>query len=73
MALNKKICERCWNKAGKEIYRWKVGGWQEYDEDQWKDGYIECPSEYVELGNYNTRKITDEPPSKCPFILEHII
>jgi len=64
--LNKKICKRCWNKIAEE-------GWDEFDERFWKRGYVFCPLDYVEKGETLETKITEQPPSRCPFFLEHII
>jgi len=72
--LKKKICKQCWNK-GHEISG-KRYGWNISDERSWKEGWIYCPPEYIEkewIVYRNRRNITGEPPSKCPFLLEHII
>jgi len=65
MALKKELCIKCWdsNKIGRY-------GWCEWDETNWKNGVIECPEKYIE--EYDKRDIK-EPPSKCPFMLEHIL
>jgi len=63
--LKKELCQICWNKVG-----WS--GWMTVDETNWKKGYIDCPYMYREEA-YRLREITGKPPTKCPFILEHIL
>jgi len=64
MPLTKKLCEKCW------IKRFGLIG---FDDRYWEDGYIWCPLEYLGTEDQEQRKITEPPPSKCPFILEHIL
>jgi len=64
--LKKECCIKCWNKFGKE-------GWSIGDEMWWKKGWINCPPEYIEKGEAWYRKITEQPPINCPFILEQTI
>jgi len=63
--LTKKYCQKCWDNTG-------CWGW--INEKQWEEkGVVCCPMKYLTKGE-NTRKlITEQPPSKCPFFLEHII
>jgi len=65
--LNKKYCVKCWNEYD------KTNGWTNGDEKRWngKEGLLMCPGRYTTP--LHTRKITKEPPTKCPFILEHIL
>jgi len=68
MPLNKEYCKKCWKKAAVG-YKGKYG-WIFADKILWDAVEIECPSDYEESID---RKITTEPPPKCPFILEHIL
>jgi len=69
--LKKKICKKCWNKGyianGEKLI------WAGFDDENWKLGMIYCPKEYREKGKKPERKITEPPPIKCPFLLEHIL
>jgi len=64
--LKKKLCKRCWNS----IF---LDGWNEYDEWLWEKEIVCCPGKYLTKGEGDERKITKEPPTNCPFILEHIL
>jgi len=71
--LNKKLCKKCWKKTGKEMYGWEEeSAWTGCDEFDWKEGWIECPNYYIEKEE-SLRKITEQPPIKCPYYLEHVI
>jgi len=51
---------------------WKRMRWDKWDEKEWKeDGKVWCPSSCTEDGESTFTKITEPPPSKCPFIFEH--
>jgi len=68
MALKKKLCMRCWeNSVGKSV------GWAASDERRWKEGCVWCPMDFQSNREYNPRSITEPPPNKCPFYLEHVI
>jgi len=70
--LNKECCIKCRNT--RQLVRWGIGEmWIENNEEQWKEGTVICPLEYVEEEECVIKKITDEPPPKCPFYLEQII
>jgi len=72
--LKKECCKKCWNIVGREIYRWEeVIGWDNEDEKKWKNGYVSCPVFYREKREMIERKITEPPPTKCPFYLEQVI
>jgi len=75
LMLKKEICKKCWNK--KHIVDRDRWGWTAFDESRWRHGIIICPPEYRENieGEYgdNTRKITEQPPTNCPFLLENIL
>jgi len=65
--LRKELCIKC----HQNIF---TSGWHKSDEKYWKEiGHVFCPSIYLGREEFNIRKITDKPPSKCPFFLEHII
>jgi len=67
--LKKELCIRCW----KDYYESYIHQCGLYGKD-WKERtYIHCPIIYLGKGECNVRPITDKPPSKCPFLLEHII
>jgi len=72
MPLIKKLCIKCWNK-GHMVLSGDELGWTDWDEGNWKNGYITCPTEYKDKGKNTKRKITKEPPTNCPFILEHVL
>jgi len=65
--LNKECCKKCRKRFG-------IFGWMESDELWWKEeGMVYCPDEYLGKKETVTRKITGQPPIKCPFLLEHTI
>jgi len=63
--LNKELCIKCWEEYG--------GGWIGIDERRWKQECVVCPSIYLEKAKIIYRKITNKPPTKCPYYLENII
>ena len=64
--LKKELCKKCWNKTR---VSWSIG-----IEKFWiTKGKVYCPSQYLGKGEGTTRSMTGEPPSKCPFFLEHVI
>jgi len=67
MPLIKKLCKKCISNV--------YGKWVKGDELWWKeDRKVICPDEYTEEdGENNYRNITDGPPNKCPFLIEHIL
>jgi len=64
MALKKELCEKCWGRIS--------GGGFEIDEKYWEEGKTYCPSKYAEK-KYTERNIKEQPPERCPFILEHTV
>jgi len=70
--LNKELCKKCCKK-NKEKMRSPFSISALIRESCWKNGYIDCPSDYVEKEETIVRYITELPPSKCPFFLEHIL
>jgi len=62
--LKKKLCKRCWNSTDY--------GWTEHDEICWKKEEAWCPMICLEEGEV-VRKITEQPPDECPFLIEHIL
>jgi len=75
--LKKEICKKCWEKS--DIVKWEIKTgvftevWTEKQEKAWDiEGIADCPTEYLGKGD-NDRKITDQPPTKCPYYLENII
>jgi len=72
--LKKECCIKCWNRAEIEYNKWYGIRWNGNDEDYWnKKGKVECPSIFTAEKEINTRRITDNPPEGCPFVLEHIL
>jgi len=64
--LNKECCKKCHQNE-------YLGGWMKFDEQRWEiEGEVCCPLECPKKGESNIR-ITDKPPNKCPFYLEHVI
>jgi len=67
MPLIKKLCQKCWGSIT-DIE------WIDIDEISWDNGIVECPEQYIgEEDEKALRKITDHPPSKCPYLLEQIL
>jgi len=64
--LNKKLCIKCWKNI-------PYNGWMKSDEKRWNEGEVICPFKYREKRESTYRDITDNPPSKCPFMLEYIL
>jgi len=62
--LKKELCIKCWKNTC---------FWNNEDEWIWKEGWINCPLRYTRIGETTNRKIINKPPTKCPFILEHIL
>jgi len=63
--LKKKFCKEC---------RERFELWNKYDDIWWKkDREICCPSIYIGKGEDRFRKITEQPPTKCPYYLENIL
>jgi len=75
--LNKELCIKCHNTYAKvsfdDDFRKRVWKWNSVDELRWQEGEVYCPKEYVEKGEIWYRKITEQPPINCPFILEQTI
>jgi len=65
--LKKKLCIDCWNRIP------EGSNWIGYDETNWEEGRIVCPLKFVEIGEKMDRKITEPPPSKCPYFLENVL
>jgi len=63
--LNKECCQKCWNST--------YFSWTEFDEIRWKERMVYCPPKYRDKRKSVYGNITDRPPIKCPFILEHIL
>jgi len=55
--LNKKLCMKCWDNYN--IWNANID-WETH-------GEVLC------LSDYRTRKITEPPPIKCPYLIEHIL
>jgi len=73
--LNKECCKKCWDIYAEPFdteYKRNALKWKRYDEKYWKEGMIDCPEKYIDFGK-PFRSITDNPPSKCPYFLEHIL
>lgn len=60
--LSKNICVRC-----NDEYYGILGQWNAYDNEDWKNGFVNCPLEYVISGE------TKRPPKSCPYQLEHLM
>jgi hypothetical protein len=63
--LNNKICRRCYNKRYTMAYLFIT---------DWEYGYVICPPNKSQVPMVAARTwIKDEPPSNCPYLLEHVI
>jgi len=74
--LNKELCKKCWKKREEQLQLEKsLSGWSSFNEKCWEiEGTVRCPPfSCIKNGENRTRYITDNPPSKCPFLLEHIL
>jgi len=69
--LNKYYCHKCWNKI--HIINGEICGWVKSDKGRWKEGYVWCPAMYIKEGETIDRKITEQPPTNCPFLIEHLL
>jgi len=68
--LKKKFCKKCWKKS----WHPPLPGIHEYNEHGWEEqGEICCPSRHVTKDESMFRDISDKPPKKCPFFLEHTV
>jgi len=70
--LKKECCQKCWRKVIKKR-GWEIDGWIKDNKKNWHMEGIYCPDDGLEAEEKSYRKITEEPPSKCPYYLEHII
>jgi len=69
LMLKKKLCQKCWEK----VIRDRGMKWT-YSEEWWKEKVIMlCPLQYREKGETGWRSMTEQPPTKCPFLIEHIL
>ena len=69
--LDKIMCKRCFEKEG-------AARWNGTDDKEWELGGVWCPVNIIlgELGKGLTRLTTSnkrEPPSGCPYVLEHTV
>jgi len=63
--LKKEYCKKCWENED---------GWTEHDEKEWNNGVVWCPFQHKKkYYDWEKIKITEEPPNRCPFLLEHVI
>ena len=56
--FNKEVCKKCLGE-----------GWEEEDEENWKNGKIWCILEWEKIYFITTDKV----PKRCPYYLEHIV
>ena len=70
--LNKKICERCYEKQATlfEVNNESLDDWKNYLSENWEKGETCCIRYREKFGFVN---INDNPPSWCPYKLEHIV
>jgi len=67
MPLTKKLCIKC-HKVNVKC------DWTFYCDDKWeKWGWVIWTAMCLGEKDYRERNITGEPPSKCPYLLEHIL
>jgi len=72
--LKKECCKKCRNNyAEEEYYEYPGMEWTELREKQWKEGIIYCPVVYLEIDEWKARKITEQPPDRCPYYMENIL
>jgi len=72
--LKKECCIKCINETVDFEGGWKfIRKWEKFDEENWKRWIVYCPLKFVERGWSNISFRKDEPPSKCPYILEHTV
>ena len=69
--LNKETCEQCrsqfsYNGHGKAV-SWEMDVLS--DEKRWESGEVYCPWDF----NIGIQSITQSPPKKCPYKLEHTV
>jgi len=64
--LKKELCKKCHQNLF-------ALGWVESDEIRWEERWVICPDDYVEREENRTRYITAQPPTNCPFLLEHVL
>ena len=70
--LNKEVCSKCWNARMISLNGTHIG-WLSIDDEHWKKGWVTCPTEFVDKVSSGKRLIDQEPPDKCPYVLEHIV
>jgi len=77
LMLKKEYCQKCWNayteffdtEESKNMIRWN-----KEDEKRWEEeGVVWCPLKYLVEEELIDRRITEQPPEKCPFYLENVI
>ena len=68
--LNKRICKYCWATVSDLGVNNKFR-WDKRDKERWKKKIIICPVDYS--GTVTRVSITEDPPSWCPYALEHVL
>ena len=66
--LNKDACRICTTKA--------YGAWTEDDEGEWEKGVIHCMiliRAYMNFDRPLTLATRGNPPSGCPYVVEHVL
>lgn len=70
--MNKQLCKDCVNKLWKENHRSTSLQWLPSDDERWKEGSLYCPHGSHDSDTYDFI-MTQEPPAKCPYALEHLV
>ena len=64
--LNKELCKKCYSKYYSH-YRWT-----DHDNLRWTiDKIVWCP--ISKFGSSESNLITDDPPNRCKYKLEHLV
>ena len=79
--MNKEVCKYCYqrvfeflvNKNGNtEFFSTKKWQWNEYDDIEWKNGWIRCPFNRNKSNGSNKINIKKQP-EYCPYLTEHVV
>ena len=73
--FKKEVCKKCKNDYAESFTNIQMTSmrWTEYEDKVWKNGMVYCPLQYTNKKEEQTRDIIDEPPSKCPYVLENTV
>ena len=72
--LHKATCKKCYVSKTLEEWKWKHSiRIEEKFEERWNKGYVICPfAGYASL-KQDEVEIDEEPPSRCPYLLEILL